>query len=111
MKLFLFCLCLGLLCAGNSFAQDEEADFKQGGQQPLVFSSKGVVYDVYYSLSNYDAAWVEGVRIGGTAKIGEVVFLLFKTSFNNQGYILLDSVRSIIPTGLRSKRVEDTNKR
>jgi len=108
MRYFLFSLCLIFCIFSLSLAQDNENISKDNAS---VFGGKDIIYDVYYTLSNYDSSWVEGVKVLGTTKIGSLDFLIIKASSGGVGYVLLDSVRSVIPTGLRSRRLDDTNKR
>jgi hypothetical protein len=99
----------GIPLAQEAFCEDAEISAKEGAS--LILSGKDIAYDIYYQLSDEESAWVEGVKISGTKIIVNFNFLAIRTSSGVTGYIRLDSVKAIIPTGLRCKKVEDSNKR
>ncbi len=67
-----------------------------------IFGDKDTAYDIYYEVNAYETNRVDGVRIIDTVIFNGVVFLVVRYSdvVGREGYIALDSVRAILPSGV-----------
>jgi len=86
------------------FAEDEAALF-----------DKKTLYDIYYEVSDFEVDCVKGVEVLGTAVIDDISFLVIISHatpvlLDKKGYILLSSIRAILPRGIIPERVLDTGK-
>ena len=72
--------------------------------------NRNIDYDVYYEVSTFEVDTLERIKITGVATIGEKAFLSFQSatpglgSKDRAGFILLDSVRAIIPSDISKPR-------
>ena len=74
-----------------SFAKDDEIGF-----------NKDVAYDIYYEVGAYEVNRLRNVKVLRKINEGNITFLVIDASAGlkgKEGYVLLDKVRAILPTG------------
>ncbi len=86
-----------------------------GGDMPAkgMLWKSDINYDVYYEVNAYETDRVENVRIVDTITVGGRVFLIIRYSeaSSKEGYIVLDSVRAVLPTAAsKPYRSSDTRR-
>ncbi len=95
--------CLLALPGASLFAKDvDDMGFK-----------KDVPYDIYYEVGSYAVDRVRDVKIVRKMGEGSLTFLVIEGGTGLQGkegYILLDKIRAILPSGyIHPKRVVDVD--
>ncbi|MBI4972922.1 MAG: hypothetical protein HZA27_02060 [Candidatus Omnitrophica bacterium] len=96
--------CLLFLIINLAFAEDKTANF-----------NKTIAYDIYYNVSKCRVDIVRDVRIAGILSIEGKTFLVIKgtgfASEEKEGYILLDTIKAILPSKFIEPKISSSNKK
>lgn len=103
---------VGMVVTQGVFAQDTREDSARArfDAQGVYAFDKDVSYDIYYEVSLYEVHRLENVLIQEIVTVKNVLFVVvqFSGMTSRLGYIQLDSIRAILPTGApRPKRSAD----
>ena len=69
-------------------------------EDKVININKEITYDIYYEVGKFEVDCVENVKIQEIVTIGGIDFLVIKSSGikNREGYILLASIKAILPS-------------